>query len=206
MKPNVIMYLLFSLFVLLVSWEEQSTLAVASLHQDVSKEEAIRLRILANSDSVSDQALKRDIRDKVNVAITEWVTGIQSLEEAKVVIAGNIPAIEEIVANELTQYGVNQSFDVRFSEVQFPTKLYGNLVYPAGIYDAVLITLGEGKGENWWCVLFPPLCFLDMSSGEAVPADESAQDEESDDQVEVSFFLVELFSKLMERIFSSENV
>ena len=210
MKPTVIIYLLFSLFVLLVSWEEQSAVAVASLHQEVSTEEAIRLRILANSDAVSDQAVKREIRDEVNAAITTWVTDITDLEEAKTAIKANIPLIEEIVAVELKKLGLNQTYEVSFSEVQFPTKLYGNLVYPAGMYDAVLITLGEGKGENWWCVLFPPLCFLEMANGEAVEADHAtsaeAEEQPADDEVEVSFFVVELFESLVERIFSSEEV
>lgn len=210
MKPTVIIYLLFSLFVLLVSWEEQSAVAIASLHQEVSPEEAIRLRILANSDAVSDQAVKREIRDEVNAAITTWVTDITDLEEAKTAIKANIPLIEEIVAVELKKLGLNQTYEVSFSEVQFPTKLYGNLVYPAGMYDAVLITLGEGKGENWWCVLFPPLCFLEMANGEAVEADHAtsaeAEEQPADDEVEVSFFVVELFESLVERIFSSEEV
>ena len=209
MKPKVIIYLLFSLFVLLVSWEEQSAVAVASLHQEVSKEDAIRLRILANSDAIGDQALKRDIRDQVNAAITTWVTDISNLEEAKTTIKENIPLIEEIVAAELKKLELDQTYEVRFSEVQFPTKLYGNLVYPAGLYDAVVITLGEGKGENWWCVLFPPLCFLDMANGEAVESSTTSTtnvETEASDEIEVSFFVVELFENLIERIFSSEEV
>lgn len=93
------------------------------------------------------------------------------------------------------------------TEAQFPTKLYGNLVYPAGVYDALLITLGEGKGENWWCVLFPPLCFLDMDSGEAVEEDMSTaseQEEEEKETIEVKFFLVEFFTDLIEWLFPSD--
>ncbi|MBP3952775.1 stage II sporulation protein R [Bacillus suaedae] len=214
MKPNVVIYLLFSLFVLILNWESQNAVAVATYHQEVSEEEAIRLRILANSDSVQDQALKRDIRDAVNVAITEWVVGIDDLEDAKKTIENNLPAIEEIVQEELDRMGMNQSYEVSFSEVQFPTKLYGNLVYPAGLYDAVLITLGEGNGENWWCVLFPPLCFLDMSNGEAVESEQAATqvqaeteevEEVEEEDVEVSFFVAEFFTKIFDRIFSSEK-
>ncbi len=193
-----------------MSWESQSAVAVASLHQEVSQEEAIRLRILANSDSIRDQALKRDIRDRVNEAITEMVVDLRDLDDAKATIEGNLAMIEDIVESELAKMGLTQTYEVSFSEVQFPTKLYGNIVYPAGLYDAVLITLGEGKGENWWCVLFPPLCFLDMANGEAtdeatsVNAAESEQTE-SEEDIEVSFFVVELFSSIMDRIFSSEK-
>jgi stage II sporulation protein R len=212
MKPNVVIYLLFSLFVLIMNWESQNAVAVASLHNEVSQEEAVRLRILANSDSVRDQALKREIRDEVNAAITEMVLGVGDLEEGKAMIEDNLAKIEDIVERELAKMGMDQSFEVSFSEVEFPTKLYGNIVYPAGLYDAVLITLGEGKGENWWCVLFPPLCFLDMANGDAVAADAEAEeeveqtDEDDMEEVEVKFFVVEIFSKIKDRIFSSENV
>ncbi|WP_368503078.1 stage II sporulation protein R [Alkalihalophilus sp. As8PL] len=205
MNPKVIIYLLFSLFVLLVSYESQQTVAVANHHETVSQDEAIRLRILANSDAVSDQILKREIRDEVNAAITEWVTGLIDLEDAKNEITNNLPEIEAIIARELEKQGLSQQFTVSFDEVQFPTKLYGNLVYPAGMYDAVLITLGEGKGENWWCVLFPPLCFLDMANGEAVESscDESA--DEKTEEVEVTFFVIEIFSSIIESLFGNDQ-
>lgn len=210
MKPTVIIYLLFSLFVLVLSWEEQNAKAVATLHQEISAEEAIRLRILGNSDAIGDQAVKRAIRDKVNQAISEWAVELDSVEEAKEVISANLSVIDVIVAEELERAGLEQTYHVEFTDVQFPTKLYGNLVYPAGVYDAVLITLGEGKGENWWCVLFPPLCFLEMANGEAVETgqdtgSESEREEEAEDEIEVAFFVVELFSNLFDRIFSSEQ-
>ncbi|MCM2675973.1 stage II sporulation protein R [Alkalicoccobacillus plakortidis] len=142
MKPQAIIYLLFSFFVLLISWEDQGNQAIAAFHQEVSQEDAIRLRILANSDSISDQKLKREIRDKVNASITEWVTGIESKEEAMTIINSKINEVEAIVESELTNQGIKQSYEVGFEQVDFPTKLYGNLVYPAGEYQAVLITLG----------------------------------------------------------------
>ena len=193
-----------------MSWESENAVAVASFHQEVSQEEAIRLRILANSDAIKDQALKRDIRDRVNEAITEMVLDIQDLDEAKTTIEENLAMIEEIVEQELTKMGLNQTYEVSFSEIQFPTKLYGNMVYPAGLYDAVVITLGAGEGENWWCVLFPPLCFLDMANGEAtdtgeVSAEEPVEADDSEEDVEVAFFIVEMFSSIMDRIFSSEK-
>ncbi|MCK0470030.1 stage II sporulation protein R [Halalkalibacter sp. APA_J-10(15)] len=206
MKPNVVIYLLFSLFVIVVNWEAQHSLAIAELHQEVNEEEAIRLRILANSDSVADQALKRDIRDRVNEAITEWVLHIDDMEEAKATIEANLVEIEKIVAQELERYGLEQGYEVDFDAVNFPTKLYGHLVYPAGIYDAVLITLGKGNGENWWCVLFPPLCFIDMANGDAIETtddefEEEIAEETDEEEIEVSFFFVEWFSGLFERIF-----
>lgn len=142
----------------------------------VIPDEAIRLRILANSDSETDQALKRIVRDRVNANITEWVKDLRSIEEGRRVMKESIDKIEKIVESTLRDEGIEQSFTVQYNEqVAFPTKMYGQFVYPAGNYEAILITLGEAKGANWWCVLFPPLCFLDFSNGEAVPSVEASE-------------------------------
>ena len=130
--------------------------------------EAIRLRILANSNSEQDQRIKRIVRDRVNAQITEWVSELTSMEAAREKIITNLDILEATAKEVLDENGVNQKVQIRFGEVDFPTKLYGNFLYPARKYEAVLITLGEGTGANWWCVLFPPLCFLDFSSGTAV--------------------------------------
>ncbi|MBS4212580.1 stage II sporulation protein R [Neobacillus rhizophilus] len=130
--------------------------------------EAIRLRILANSDFEEDQAIKRKVRDAVNAQITLWVQDLTSMEEARKVIKGHLPEIQGIAEKVVSESGSDQSVNVEFGKVQFPTKLYGQFLYPAGKYQAVLITLGAGEGANWWCVLYPPLCFLDFSNGVAV--------------------------------------
>ena len=130
--------------------------------------DAIRLRILANSDSKSDQALKRLVRDEVNKAITVWVSDLTSKEEARKVLYSKLPEIQRIAEQVVRKQNSKQDVQVELGKVEFPTKLYGQFLYPAGQYEAVLITLGEGTGANWWCVLFPPLCFLDFSNGVAV--------------------------------------
>ncbi|RLQ93529.1 stage II sporulation protein R [Falsibacillus albus] len=130
--------------------------------------QAIRLRILANSDKPGDQDVKRKIRDSVNAEITKWVQDLTSLDDARTVIQSHLPEIEEIAKAEMKRQGMHQSVHVKFGKVDFPTKLYGQYLYPAGQYEAVLITLGKGEGANWWCVLYPPLCFLDFSHGVAV--------------------------------------
>ncbi|MDQ0200879.1 stage II sporulation protein R [Neobacillus ginsengisoli] len=142
--------------------------------QAIAKEEvvipgdAIRLRILANSDTGSDQALKRQVRDAVNAKISLWVKDLTSLNKAKTVIKSKLPEIQAIAETTVRDRGSNQKVNVKFGKVQFPTKLYGEFLYPAGDYQAILITLGKGEGANWWCVLYPPLCFLDFSNGVAV--------------------------------------
>lgn len=182
--------------------------ASATQEPVVIPDEAIRLRILANSDSDKDQELKRKVRDEVNKEITKWVEELTSVEAAEELIQSRLPEIEAIVEKVLEEENINQSYTVDFDhDVSFPTKLYGNYIYPAGEYEAILISLGDAKGANWWCVLFPPLCFLDFSNGEAVKAQETEKtneeaaslvvaEEEEKEEVEVKFFIVEWFEGL----------
>lgn len=162
----------------------------------VIPDEAIRLRILAHSDNQEDQTLKRLVRDRVNEEITTWVEEITDIEQARQIIEQRIPEVESIVKEVLEESEVNQEFEVKYgNNVSFPAKVYGSYVYPAGEYEAVLITIGEGKGDNWWCVLFPPLCFLDFSNGtNAVSAEDAYREEMKEDEEEepeVTFFLFE---------------
>ncbi|MED1441305.1 stage II sporulation protein R [Aeribacillus composti] len=210
-KKLSVIYIFLMLFGSLLTAYEMPTDAKQN-ETVIIPDEAIRLRILANSDSPEDQALKRNVRNAVNEAINQWVQDLTSIEEARKIIRAKIPEIKDIVQSVLKQENSSQSFTVEFKKIQFPTKLYGNFLYPAGNYEAILITLGEGKGANWWCVLFPPLCFVDFSSGEAIQQDEEKDKvkeekklektrnlfapEEHDEEVEVKFFLVEWFTNL----------
>ncbi|WP_461202065.1 stage II sporulation protein R [Anoxybacillus sp. TBDG-1] len=208
-KYVIILYITMVMIGALITIYGQQTEAQGDV---VIPNEAVRLRILANSDSPADQALKRAVRDAVNEQITTWVSDLASFEEAKQVIAQHVPEIEQTVARVLREKKSNQSYKVAFERVSFPTKIYGSYVYPAGEYDAVLITLGKGEGANWWCVLFPPLCFLDFSTGEAVrPVEKQVEQEkevdqiskqplvvEDEQQIEVKFFVVEVWKKFMQ--------
>jgi len=174
--------------------------------------EAIRLRILANSNTEKDQEIKREIRNRVNAEITKWVEHLTSIEEARNTIQRNLPIIEQISRDVLNEFDSNDSVNVSFKKTKFPTKLYGKFLYPAGEYESILIEIGEGKGANWWCVLFPPLCFLDFSNGTAVSEgfeedtkeqkqqlddQKSVYVEEKEEETEVKFFLVELFDYII---------
>lgn len=167
-------YILFVLILLLMSWETQQMDAAVASGQ--IPQEAIRLRILANSDSPMDQVVKRLVRDEIVKAMNSWVTGPQTIEEARQSIIAHMPEIERITEEVLQSRGFDYGSSAELGMVPFPTKMYGNEVYPAGDYEALRITLGEGAGQNWWCVLFPPLCFIDAASGEAsaLPAVETA--------------------------------
>ncbi|WP_044749341.1 stage II sporulation protein R [Bacillus alveayuensis] len=178
-RKALIIYILLLMIGALVNIYGRQTNAGAN-EAVVIPDEAIRLRILANSDSAQDQKLKRKVRDAVNEEINKWVADLTSFAEAKEVIRSRLDEIEHIVANVLKEENSSQTYKVEFGKVNFPTKLYGNYIYPAGQYEAILITLGEGQGANWWCVLFPPLCFLDFSNSEAV----REQNEQSKQEVE----------------------
>ncbi|WP_174614949.1 stage II sporulation protein R [Virgibacillus ihumii] len=194
----IIFIILFSMPIKSLSEDNSSKLDVK-----VIPDEAIRLRILANSDSPADQALKRMVRDEVSDVISKWVKDITDIDEARRMIEARIPEVKQIVGDVLKKENKQSGYDVKYGKnISFPAKLYGNYMYPAGKYEAVLITLGEGKGANWWCVLFPPLCFLDFSNGtsvaEASPASEKEKKEleEEEEPVEVKFFLFEWFDWL----------
>lgn len=161
-------FIVFAIILLIMSWETQQMDAAVAGGQ--IPQEAIRLRILANSDNPADQVVKRLVRDEIVKAMNGWVSGPQTIEEARQTIKANMPEIERITAEVLRSRGFDYSSSAELGMVSFPTKMYGNQVYPAGDYEALRITLGEGGGQNWWCVLFPPLCFIDAASGEASAA------------------------------------
>ncbi|OYD07997.1 stage II sporulation protein R [Paludifilum halophilum] len=135
-------------------------------------DEAIRLRILANSDRLEDQALKRRVRDAVLAEIKAWADKPDTIGEARRQVRSHLSDFQKIADRTVRQQGYDYEVQVDYGRIPFPTKLYGDQVYPAGKYEALRITIGEGKGDNWWCVLFPPLCFVDMSNGDAVPKSE----------------------------------
>jgi stage II sporulation protein R len=163
----------FSVLMLMMSWEGQLT-AANVLDNGPIPQESIRLRIIANSDSLQDQWLKREVRDAIVAQMNEWVTEIRSYEEARQVVAARLPELQQLVDKTIRERGFAYPAVVEFGRVPFPTKLYGSYVYPAGDYEALRVRIGEAKGQNWWCVLFPPLCFIDMSNGDAVQAASAA--------------------------------
>jgi stage II sporulation protein R len=213
LSVKVTYYIAFALIILISSWE--MNLSDAAVTSQSIPEESIRLRILANSDSPQDQWVKREVRDQVRALINEWVADSpQSLQEARDLINSRIPELQVLVGDVLKKDGFNYDYKVELAVVPFPTKMYGKEVYPAGEYEALRITLGNGEGQNWWCVLFPPLCFVDLASGEAfkespqegknetgntvraASADLTAAADSGTNQPEVRFFLWDLFKAI----------
>lgn len=190
--------ILFIVYSFISSQRDRAQPAADTEEYQVIPDEAIRLRILANSDDEKDQSVKRLVRDEVNKEISEWVKNLDDIDKARQLIQQRIPNIESIVEKTLQKAHASDQYKVKYGKnVTFPTKIYGSYVYPAGDYEAILITLGKGEGANWWCVLFPPLCFLDFSNGISVA--EAGTDDpktEEEEETKVKFFLFEWLEKI----------
>ncbi|MCH5186982.1 MAG: stage II sporulation protein R [Oscillospiraceae bacterium] len=139
-------------------------LSYASETSDRLSRDIVRLHIIANSDSEEDQALKLRVRDRL--------LSSTSSELSKEDIPSMLDEYRRIAEEEVRESGYDQSVNVEYGRFDFPTKSYGRLTYPAGEYDAVRITLGDGAGQNWWCVLFPPLCYVRGSVDSEAAAEE----------------------------------
>ena len=140
--------------------------------------EAIRLRILAHRDDEIDQAMKHLVRDVVSRFVANMMGDVTAIQEARDVVTASLPEIEQLVHSTLTEREYPYSATVTYGEnIVFPTKMYDTRVYPQGEYEAVLITIGDGAGKNWWCVLFPSLCFVDFNGD--VTLDESHPQEKA---------------------------
>ncbi len=183
-KSAALLYILLLCAATMLSLYTPKT-EVAAQEAKVIPNEAIRLRILAESDLEKDQEIKRLVRDEINKEITKWVQDLTSIEAAREVIKSKLPEIQKIAEKVVAEQGSTQTVKTEFDKVQFPTKLYGQFLYPAGEYEAILITLGEGEGANWWCVLYPPLCFLDFSNGEATSEGFDENSDKGDVKVDV---------------------
>lgn len=127
----------------------------------VSKSESVvRIHIRANSNDVVDQEIKLSVRDDVIEFITPLIAECENSEDVKLILSENISSIENIANNVLTQNGFNYFSKAQIRNEYFPTREYGGNTFPADYYDALIIELGSGEGDNWWCVAYPPLCFV----------------------------------------------
>ena len=134
-------------------------------------DQLIRFHVLANSDSEQDQALKRAVRDAILKAVSPKLAVSQSLDESRQILKQIRPEMEDISRSVVKDWGKDYSVHTEYGHFSFPTKSYGSLVLPAGDYEALRVVIGEGQGSNWWCVLFPPLCFIDIEHSTAVQVD-----------------------------------
>ena len=128
------------------------------------QDSVFRLHVIANSDSKEDQNLKYIVRDKVLEYINNISGNRSSKEEVIALASQHIGKIQEVAENTIYENGYNYEVKLNIGNFAFPTKTYGDISFPAGFYDALKIEIGEAKGQNWWCVMFPPLCFVDVTS------------------------------------------
>lgn len=145
------------------------SMAVSSYFNRVESalsDNVLRLHVIANSDSDFDQQLKLKVRDKILQRSDSIFSKKSDISEAKKNIKDNLEEIEKIACAEVAANGCDYPVKVTFGKSDFPTKAYGNVTLPAGTYEALKVEIGEAKGKNWWCVMFPPLCFVDASSPE----------------------------------------
>jgi len=123
----------------------------------------LRFHVIANSDDVQDQALKIEVKNEIVSSLKNDFVEQEDVQHARNMAIENIPRIKSIAETVIASYGYKYPVKVEVGDYMFPTKSYGNMVFPQGEYQAVRVVLGEGKGKNWWCVLFPPLCMVSDS-------------------------------------------
>ncbi|NPV29709.1 MAG: stage II sporulation protein R [Firmicutes bacterium] len=138
-----------------------------------TRDNLIRLHIIANSDEARDQAVKYRVRDALIESLKPRLKGL-NYREVKTYLEQNRVRIAKIAAQAAAASGFSYPVRVEVGRFEFPARAYGDVVYPAGRYEAVRVVLGKGEGSNWWCVLFPPLCFVDLSSANQTSVSQAA--------------------------------
>lgn len=165
-----------------------------------------RLHILANSDSEEDQALKLKVRDNIIEYMETLTYDGLSKEEVVTLTQNHLDDFKKIAEETIKKEGFDYKVSFKIDNFYFPTKVYGNISLPAGYYDGLKIEIGEAKGQNWWCSLFPPLCFVDISSGvideeteknlkNNLSEEDFAIITSDSETVKLKFKIVEMFSK-----------
>lgn len=170
-------------------------------------EELIRLHVVANSDSDEDQAVKLRVRDAVIESLRSAMEDVADVEEAKAYLQENLPRIQQVANDTLEALGCDCEAVVTLCKETFDTRYYDTFTLPAGVYEALRITIGEGEGHNWWCVVFPTLCVPATSEGFADVAAGAGFSEElngaltGEEEYEVRFFLLDVLGRVENLLF-----
>ena len=144
--------------------------------------DAIRLRVIANSNTAYDQEIKMKVKDLLEIKMYNLLKDIKGVERARKLINNNITDIKNDIDYLLKKENYNLEYNINFGNNFFPSKEYKGVIYEEGYYESLVVTLGKGEGDNWWCVLFPPLCLLEA---------------EENEKVEYKFFIQELIEKYL---------
>lgn len=145
-------------------------------------DESIRVRVVANSNSTRDQLIKHAVKKKLEEDITNLLSDASDITDARNIIKYNIDTIDTSVQTVLQENKYNMEYKVDFGYNLFPKKIYKGVIYKEGYYESVVVTLGHGEGDNWWCVLFPPLCLMET-------------DESNLEDIEYKSFIKEIIDK-----------
>ena len=175
------------------------------LQQDIA-DKILRFHVIANSDSKEDQQLKLKIRDSIGTYLQEKLQNVSSLNACIAIVEQEKTAIETCAKEVMEQEGVSYSVKAEIAQVDFPVKSYGTYTFPAGNYQALRVTIGEGEGKNWWCVMYPNMCFsgsmyevVDEKAKEelhAVLTEEEYQEIMAEGKIHVKFRYIErIFNK-----------
>ena len=202
-KVKMVIILSFLLFI-------YTTICAISYAQNISTDIAdsvFRLHVIANSDSKEDQDLKYIVRDNLLSYMNEICSNCETKQEAINIVNENKDKFEEIAKSTIKEQGFSYDVKINIGNFEFPTKNYGDISLPKGYYDALRVEIGKAKGQNWWCVMFPPLCFVDVTSG-VVPEEskeimeDNLSEEEfalvsdsSNDELQFKFKLIEFFQE-----------
>lgn len=168
-KFKMILILAFLLFL-------YTSICAISYAQNISSDisdSVFRLHVIANSDSKEDQDLKYKVRDNLLSYMNSICEDCKSKQDAILVVEKNKDTFKQIAIKTINDEGFSYSVNITIGNFEFPTKNYGDISLPSGFYDALRVEIGKAEGQNWWCVMFPPLCFVDISSG--VVPDESKE-------------------------------
>lgn len=122
---------------------------------------SIRVRVIANSNSISDQYEKNKIKEEIQIYLEDLLKDAKTKKETETLLKNNINNIDKIVEDSLKEMNNETIYNINYGKNFFPKKEYKGVSYESGFYESLVITLGEGKGNNWWCVLFPPLCLVE---------------------------------------------
>ena len=151
-------------------------------------DESIRIRIIPNSNNINDQHLKNQVKTNLELDLEEDLKNSKTIDASRHVIKSNINKYEQTIKKVLKNENSNQKFNIDYGYHYFPEKTYKGVKYKEGKYESLLITLGKGEGDNWWCVLFPPICSLE----------ENEKSSNNTKNKEYSLFIKEIFDKYIE--------
>lgn len=178
------------LFIIILMTTIIGVCVVAQYQSEQYADNVLRLHVIANSNTSEDQALKLKVRDSVGSVVSMLTKNTRTASETEQIVQENIDIIKTAAEEKIREEGYHYPVEIITGNFYFPTKYYAKGALPAGEYEAVRVIIGEGAGENWWCVLFPPLCF---SNGTADPEIDTEQN--ADTGVTLRFKIVEVFQE-----------